>query len=328
MGESNKKIAMLLAALNIFGSRTVAVKQEKIINYQVLNNNTFNLSKKEKLSILVGLSIFGTIGLITGGYFLFRNSHKDIEKLNSDQNNKALSVPKKLNSLSFKYNNISINIQNIDITKIETDEDEFKTNDRKKTAIVNAANTSIKNGAGVAAAIEKAAGEEMKKEIKSWRQKAANESKFSTNIQMGQPTYKRKNEIFDVKILKTGQSKLGTSGKMGLGGVIHTPGPCVGKSLTEEDKKLLIESYTTALQEASKAGLERIVFPSISTGEYKFPIDEAAKCAVYTITSFINNNPGTSIKSIEWAFWDPNQTVLEKMFCCYSKSIEEKIKNK
>ena len=306
MGESNKKIAMLLAALNIFGSRTVAVKQEKIINYQVLNNNTFNLSKKEKLSILVGLSIFGTIGLITGGYFLFRNSHKDIEKLNSDQNNKALSVPKKLNSLSFKYNNISINIQNIDITKIET----------------------IKNGAGVAAAIEKAAGEEMKKEIKLWRQKAAYESKFSANIQMEQPTYKRKNEIFDVKILKTGQSKLGTSGKMGLGGVIHTPGPCVGKSLTEEDKKLLIESYTTALQEASKAGLERIVFPSISTGEYKFPIDEAAKCAVYTITSFINNNPGTSIKSIEWAFWDPNQTVLEKMFCCYSKSIEEKIKNK
>lgn len=328
MNKFNKKIAILLAALNAFNSSATAMEQKKINNCQVLNNNSFNLSKKEKLSILVGLSIFGTIGLITGGYFLFRNSHKDIEKLNSDQNNKVLSVPKKLSSLNFNYNGISINIQNIDITKIETDEDEFKTNDRKKTAIVNAANTSIKNGAGVAAAIEKAAGEEMKKEIKSWRQKAAYESKFSANIQMEQPTYKRKNEIFDDKILKTGQSKLGTSGKMGLGGVIHTPGPCVVKSLTEGDKKLLIESYTTALQEASNAGLERIVFPSISTGYFNFPIDKAAECAADAIISFIDKNPKISIKSIEWAFWDSHQTVLEKMFCCYSKSIEEKIKNK
>ena len=114
---------------------------------------------------------------------------------------------------------------------------------------------------------------------------------------------------------------------MGLGGVIHTPGPCVGK-LTEEDKKLLVSSYKTALQVASDAKFERIVFPSISTGEYNFPIDEAAKCAADAIISFIDENPGTSINSIEWAFLDPRQKVLEEMFCCYSKSIEEKIKNK
>ena len=326
MNKFNKKIAILLAALNAFNSSATAMEQKKINNCQALNNNSFNLSKKEKLSILVGLSIFGTIGLITGGYFLFRNSHKDIEKLNSDQNNKDLSVPKKLGSLSFEYKNININIQNIDITKIETDEDEFKTNDRKKTAIVNAANTNINNGAGVALAIEKAAGKAMTDEIESWR-KEAQASKSSTNIQIKKPTNKRNNEIFNVKILETGQSKLGTSGKMGLGGVIHTPGPCVGK-LTEENKKLLISSYKTALQVASDAKFERIVFPSISTGEYNFPIDEAAKCAADAIISFIDGNPGTSINSIEWAFLDPRQKVLKEMFCCYSKSIEEKIKNK
>ena len=324
MNKSNKKIAMLLAALNVFNSSTTATKQAKINNYQVLNNN-FNLSKK-KLLILGSFSFFFTAGLITGGYFLLRNGHKDNKKLNNDQNDKFdLSVTEKLESLSFKYNNVSIKIQNIDITKIETEGDDFKTNDRKKTAIVNAANTGISNGDGVALAIENAAGQEMKEEIKSWRQ-AAYESKSSTNIQMKKPTNKRNNENLSVKILETGQSKLGTSGNMGLGGVIHTPGPSVGKSLTEEDKKLLISSYTTALEVANNAKLERIVFPSISTGIYNFPIDEAAKCAADAIISFIDKNPGTSIKSIEWAFLDSNKTTLQEMFKRYSKSIENKIK--
>ena len=254
--------------------------------------------------------------------FIFRdNGSLIIQRISSNQNYElVLETPKKLN---FKYKSININIQNIDITKIETDEDEFKTNEPKKTVIVNAANTSISNGSGVAAAIEKAAGPDMIKEIKEWREEAQKAGNLN-NIQNNQPSNKRNNEVFDVKILKTGESKLGTAGKMNIGGVIHTPGPSVSGRLTEKDKELLIKSYTTALEIAHDKKLERIVFPSISTGIYNFPIDEAAKCATKAIFDFINVNPKTSVKSIEWAFLDSNQVTLMKMFKHYSEAIYSK----
>lgn len=425
----NKKIATLLATLSVFTSKTQAMDMKKVNNYQVLNNNNFNLSEfikqhKKELLLLGGLGILG-LGMF--GYFWFGNdskgsklktekelrnevnaflgnlpkdnyilakyfrslnpkqdgnefiidfvpskyifmkylksekdikcistqndiqnnkliiSHKidevnakdifvfenngslKIQRTNSNQNYElVLELPKKL---SFKYKNIGINIQNLDITKIETDEDEFKTKNPKKTVIVNAANTSISNGAGVAAAIEGAAGPEMTKEIEKWHEEAQNAGNLN-NSQNNQPSNKRNNEIFDAKILETGESKLGTAGNMKMGGVIHTPGPDVSGKLTEEDKNLLIKSYTTALETANNQKFERIVFPSISTGVYHFPIDEAAACAAKAIFDFIDKNQKTSIKSIEWAFLDSNQVTLMKMFKYYSESIYSKILKK
>ncbi|MBO6127219.1 MAG: macro domain-containing protein [Clostridia bacterium] len=312
--DKKKCIIDFVVSKNIFESYLRLGKDIKCISTQNdIRNNKLIISHK------IGGVNAKEIFMLEG------NGSLKIQKVGSNQDHELiLEVPKKL---SFKYKDISINIQNIDIAKIETGEDEFKTNNPKQTVVVNAANTSISNGAGVAAAIEKAAGPEMVKEIEKWRKEVQDAGNLN-NIQNNQLSNKRNNEVFDVKILETGHSKLGTAGSMNIGGVIHTPGPSVSDKLTEEDKNLLIKSYTTALEIAHNKKFERIVFSSISTGIYNFPIDEAAKCATKAIFDFIDKNPKTSIKSIEWAFLDSDQVTLMKMFKYYSVSVYSKISKK
>ena len=74
-----------------------------------------------------------------------------------------------------------------------------------------------------------------------------------------------------------------------LGGcetVIHTPGPIwYGGSRGEAEK--LRSSYANSLRLAEEAGCKTVAFPSISTGVFHYPLDEAAGIAVHTILTFL-----------------------------------------
>lgn len=75
--------------------------------------------------------------------------------------------------------------------------------------------------------------------------------------------------------------------------IIHTVGPMVEGELTDKDKELLASCYEACLDLAAADGLENIVFCCISTGEFRFPNEEAAKIAVDTVKKYKNEHKDT-----------------------------------
>ena len=50
-------------------------------------------------------------------------------------------------------------------------------------------------------------------------------------------------------------------------------------------------------------GIRTIAFPSISTGVYSFPVEQAAKVAVHTVNRFLQDN-SDSFDFVEWVLFD------------------------
>ncbi|MEE0957532.1 MAG: macro domain-containing protein, partial [Ruminococcus sp.] len=84
----------------------------------------------------------------------------------------------------------------------------------------------------------------------------------------------------------TGQAKITPAYNLPCKYVIHTVGPIVGGSLTEDDCELLKSCYLYCLNEAVKNNLNSIAFCCISTGEFHFPNDIAAQIAVNTVKEY------------------------------------------
>lgn len=151
-----------------------------------------------------------------------------------------------------------------DITKEETD------------AIVNAANSSLMGGGGVDGAIHRAGGPEILEECKKIRQ---------TLYPDGLPT---------------GKAVITTGGKLKAKYVIHTVGPIYGREAGKE-AELLAEAYRNSLALASDKGIKTISFPSISTGAYGYPKEEAARVASKAIADFLATN--SSIELVRLVFF-------------------------
>lgn len=139
--------------------------------------------------------------------------------------------------------------------------------------IVNAANTRLLAGSGVCGAIFSAAG------------------------------YKElQDECDKLSPIKTGEAVITNGYKLKAKYIIHTAGP-IYKGKTE-DAILLRNSYYNSLLLASKHNLKSISFPSISTGIYGYPIEDAAKIALNTAFEFEKENPNTSLKEIIFYLYD------------------------
>lgn len=82
---------------------------------------------------------------------------------------------------------------------------------------------------------------------------------------------------------ETGQAKITPAYNLPCKYVIHTVGPIIYERLTKKDKELLASCYRSCLELARERGIKSIAFCCISTGEFHFPNDEAARIAVKTV---------------------------------------------
>ncbi|MGW2175086.1 O-acetyl-ADP-ribose deacetylase [Streptomyces sp. NPDC001705] len=124
-------------------------------------------------------------------------------------------------------------------------------------AIVNAANSSLLGGGGVDGAIHRRGGPAILAECRSLR---------AGHLGKGLPT---------------GRAVATTAGDLDARWVIHTVGPVY--STTQDRADLLASCYRESLHVADELGARTVAFPAISTGVYRWPMDDAARIAVETV---------------------------------------------
>ena len=110
----------------------------------------------------------------------------------------------------------------------------------------------------------------------------------------------------------TGQAKITPAFNLPCRYVLHTVGPIVNVSLTEEHRALLASCYRSCLSLAEANDVGSIAFCCISTGVFGFPQAEAAAIAVKTVEEYkkAHNSP---IRVIFNVFKDEDRVIYEKL---------------
>jgi O-acetyl-ADP-ribose deacetylase (regulator of RNase III) len=124
-------------------------------------------------------------------------------------------------------------------------------------AIVNAANHTLLGGGGVDGAIHRRGGPEILAECQKLR-----EEKYPDG-------------------LPTGQAVATKAGRLKARWVIHTVGPTYAES--KDKSELLADCFRNSLKIADELGVGTVAFPAISTGIYRWPLDDAARIALDTV---------------------------------------------
>lgn len=132
-------------------------------------------------------------------------------------------------------------------------------------AIVNAANPELTPGGGVSGAIHRAGGPEVTEAAAQIRRERGP--------------------------LPTGEAAITPGGALPADWVIHTVGP-IWHGGTRGEPELLAQAYRSCLELARERGIKTIAFPSISTGAYGYPVDQAARVALRAVREFLERCPG------------------------------------
>ena len=94
--------------------------------------------------------------------------------------------------------------------------------------------------------------------------------------------------------------------------VLHTVGPIVSGPVTEKDRQELAGCYRSCLALAAERRLESVAFCCISTGEFHFPHEEAARIAVSTATDFLQT-PSSIQRVIFNVFTDTDAAIYRRL---------------
>ncbi|AWR98014.1 ADP-ribose-binding protein [Acidianus sulfidivorans JP7] len=169
----------------------------------------------------------------------------------------------------YSLNSLEIYLQKGDITEVSAD------------AIVNAANSYLSHGGGVAYAIVKKGGYEIQKESDEYVKKYGP--------------------------VNTGDVAVTSAGKLKAKYVIHAVGPRYG--IEGGDK--LESAIRKSLEKAEELGISSIAFPAISTGIYGYPY---SVCARIMVNTFQNFNPKNLKKILVVLYDDEAYRVFEEEF--------------
>ena len=96
--------------------------------------------------------------------------------------------------------------------------------------------------------------------------------------------------------------------------VLHTVGPIVGEVVTPSDRELLAGCYRSCLELAAANGLRSVAFCCISTGEFHFPNELAARIAIQTVRQWQRQNP-ERIEVIFNVFKDRDREIYHRLLC-------------
>lgn len=173
---------------------------------------------------------------------------------------------------------MKIKINNSVLELIEGDITEQSTD-----AIVNAANRTLLGGSGVDGAIHKSGGPRILEECRK------------------------------LGGCDTGDAKLTTGGNLLARYVIHTVGP-VYRDGKHKEADLLAHSYKQSLEIASENDIHTIAFPSISTGAYGYPLEQAAEIALSTVATYLKEH--SDITLVRFVLFG------QKSFSAYAKALE------
>ena len=110
----------------------------------------------------------------------------------------------------------------------------------------------------------------------------------------------------------TGQAKLTDGYNLPARYVLHTVGPIIHGRVTPQDRELLASCYRSCLKLASEHELQSVAFCCISTGEFHFPNQEAARIAVQTVKEFLQA-PTTVRKVIFNVFKDIDANIYDDL---------------
>jgi O-acetyl-ADP-ribose deacetylase (regulator of RNase III) len=142
-------------------------------------------------------------------------------------------------------------------------------------AIVNAANSALAGGGGVDGAIHRAGGPSIMRELDRIRAERGG--------------------------CATGSAVATTAGALPATWVFHAVGP-VYRDGRHGEADLLESCYRTCMQMADEHQVRAISFPSISTGAYRYPLDEAARIAVGTVSRCLEQE--TTVREAIFVLFD------------------------
>ena len=151
-------------------------------------------------------------------------------------------------------------------------------------AIGNAANSALAGGGGVDGAIHRAAGPSLMSELKA-----------------------------KYKGCPTGSAVITGGGNLKAKYVIHAVGPRYSGS--PKDPELLSGAYRKSLELCTQNKISSVAFPSVSTGIYGYPVEEASRIALKTVMDYMKDHP--EIKLVRFVLFD------SRTFDVYKKSLEE-----
>ncbi len=143
--------------------------------------------------------------------------------------------------------------------------------ERDVDAIVNAANSRLQHGGGVAGAIVRKGGRIIQEESDR------------------------------IGFVAVGSAAITTGGGLKARHVIHAVGPRMGEG--DEDNKLR-RAMVSVLKLATENGLTSISVPAISAGIFGFPKDRCAKILVGETVNFLKSNSHSSLEFVEFCIFD------------------------
>jgi len=155
-------------------------------------------------------------------------------------------------------------------------------------AIGNAANSALAGGGGVDGAIHRAGGPTLMSELRA-----------------------------KYKGCPTGSAVITGGGNLKAKYVIHAVGPRYSGS--PKDRELLSSAYRKSLELCTQNKISSMAFPSISTGIYGYPVEEASRIALKTVMDYLKDYP--EIKLVRFVLFD------SKTYSVYEEALQELIKS-
>lgn len=140
-------------------------------------------------------------------------------------------------------------------------------------AIVNAANSRLAHGSGVAGAIVRRGGEVIQRESLDWVLKNGE--------------------------VPTGQVAVTGAGSLSCRYVIHAVGP-VWRDGRQNEEALLADATGNSLRRAHELGLTSIALPAISSGIFGFPKERCAEILIEAALTFFGQFPASPLREIRF----------------------------